>query len=232
MIFSSRAKNMGTKNIVIAILAIFSSLPFLVIFHVFGILFFIMPMSYLLSCNKYKIFDFIGFDRYKLPQLSLIDRLNCLYCSYANGLATYYQFKIRELFSFSGKVNLLTKIIMITLYPLFYLSTQIYRIHSTFTYNTVVFPIISYRPPSMKGVIKKEIKNRHFIKAKNALIGRLLRKERIFSIVLSNGLSAIETFWCPLKNYRNDAIIYPNHHSLFYDLEDKNDVVKLLRNFR
>lgn len=229
MIFSARAKKIGNKNIFIAVLSIFSSLPLLIVFHVFGILLFILPMSYLLSTHKYKLRNFIGFDRYKLPQLSLIDKLNCLYCSYANGLATYYQLKIKEIFLFDGNINILEKTILYGLYPFFYLSTKTYRIHSAFTYNKIVFPIIAYQPPSIKEIVKDELSNKRPIRANNSFIRKTLKKERIFSVVLSNGLSAIESFWCPLKNHHKHDVTYPKHHQHFYDLENKNDVIKLLK---
>jgi hypothetical protein len=33
--------------------------------------------------------DFLVFDREQLPYLNLIEKFNCLYCSYANGIAAY-----------------------------------------------------------------------------------------------------------------------------------------------
>ncbi len=35
--------------------------------------------------------DYIRLDRYKLPYLSMIEKVNCLYCEYANGLLHYAQ---------------------------------------------------------------------------------------------------------------------------------------------
>jgi hypothetical protein len=33
--------------------------------------------------------DYLVFDRHRLPYLNLIQRLNCLYCGYANGVLAY-----------------------------------------------------------------------------------------------------------------------------------------------
>lgn len=33
--------------------------------------------------------DYVVFDRHRLPYLNLIQKLNCLYCSYANGVIAY-----------------------------------------------------------------------------------------------------------------------------------------------
>ncbi len=35
--------------------------------------------------------DYIRLDRYKLPYLSPMEKFNCLYCEYANGLINYAQ---------------------------------------------------------------------------------------------------------------------------------------------
>jgi hypothetical protein len=36
-----------------------------------------------------KLGDYIAFDREKLSYLSIIDKLNCAYCSYVNGIFGY-----------------------------------------------------------------------------------------------------------------------------------------------
>lgn len=33
--------------------------------------------------------DYVVIDRHRLPYLNLIEKLNCLYCSYANGVIAY-----------------------------------------------------------------------------------------------------------------------------------------------
>ena len=38
---------------------------------------------------KVKLRQFVSFDREKLNYLSLIDKVNCAYCSYANGVYSY-----------------------------------------------------------------------------------------------------------------------------------------------
>ena len=35
--------------------------------------------------------DYIVFDRHKLDYLDIIEKVNCLYCSYVNGLVSYIQ---------------------------------------------------------------------------------------------------------------------------------------------
>ncbi len=35
--------------------------------------------------------DYLNFDRHRLPYLNMVEKLNCLYCAYANGLIGYVQ---------------------------------------------------------------------------------------------------------------------------------------------
>lgn len=44
---------------------------------------------YGITCVKRK--NYIKIDRYKLSKLSLIEKINCSYCGYANGLIAYVQ---------------------------------------------------------------------------------------------------------------------------------------------
>ena len=41
------------------------------------------------NINMVKRGDYIVFDRYQLPYLNTIEKINCLYCSYFNGLIAY-----------------------------------------------------------------------------------------------------------------------------------------------
>jgi hypothetical protein len=40
---------------------------------------------------KVKRSDYVTFDRGDLPYLNIIQQFNCMYCSYANGIAAYYR---------------------------------------------------------------------------------------------------------------------------------------------
>ena len=57
-------------------LDIFSTIFQFICFPVYGI-------------NKVKRSDFIVFDRHHLAYLNIFEKLNCVYCSYANGLLAY-----------------------------------------------------------------------------------------------------------------------------------------------
>ncbi|NTV23236.1 MAG: hypothetical protein HGA85_02570 [Nanoarchaeota archaeon] len=44
---------------------------------------------YMYGINKINRWDYIRIDRHRLMYLSMFDKLNCMYCGYANGLLHY-----------------------------------------------------------------------------------------------------------------------------------------------
>ncbi|HSX09594.1 MAG TPA: hypothetical protein VLF93_05550 [Candidatus Saccharimonadales bacterium] len=60
------------------------------IFLVHITIFFYQAVSFrLYGIERVKLRDYINFDREKLSYLSTIDKINCAYCSYANGVFAY-----------------------------------------------------------------------------------------------------------------------------------------------
>jgi len=60
----------------------------LLIMHVFIMLYQFICFP-LWKIQKFKLRNYIKFDRIKLNYLSISDKLGCTYCSYANGLVNY-----------------------------------------------------------------------------------------------------------------------------------------------
>ena len=228
MIFESRMRELGVRRSIIGAFSIYLSFPFLVLFHAVGICLFIAPVAMMLKLDKYRQNQFIVIDRYKLKSLSLIDKFNCAYCDYANGIATYYQYKIEEYFEYSGIIRRWKKILIYILYQPFMVSVNVYRWHAKYLYEDVVFPVIQHQPLSVKQAIKKISDKRCAIKANNKDIGRLLKKEMVFSVILSDGLSAVESYWCPIKHYNDKGKIYSEPHKQYFDPRKSNNVLSLM----
>jgi hypothetical protein len=215
MIFESRMRELGLRRSIIGAFSIYLSFPFFVFFHVFGICLFVAPVASLLKLNKYRQNQFIVIDRYKMKGLSLIDKFNCAYCDYANGVATYYEYKIEEYFEYSGDINWWKKII-------------IYTFYLPFIASVTVFPIIQHRPLSVMQAVRNIGDIKRAFKANNNLIAQLLRKERVFSVILGDGLSAIESYWCPIKHYIDEGKIYPERHKLYFDPRKRDSELSLM----
>jgi hypothetical protein len=228
MIFESRVRELGIRRSIMGAFSIYTSIPFLVLFHAVCICSFVVPVAMLLKLNKYKQTQFIVIDRYKLKSLSLIDKLNCAYCDYANGIATYYRYKIKEYFEYSGSINWWKKVIIYTLYQPYIVTLTVYRWHAKYLYEDFVFPSMDHRPLSVIQAVKKIGGSKHAFKANNDVIARLLKKERVFSFILSDGLSAIESYWCPIRHYIEEGKIYSEMHKLYFDPRKSDDEFSLM----
>lgn len=88
MIGKKRIQEIGRLKIYLSIPFIYIMIIPLVITHIF------LEVYHMICFRLYGIplvkrSNYIKFDRYKLNYLNFIDKLNCEYCSYANGLINY-----------------------------------------------------------------------------------------------------------------------------------------------
>jgi hypothetical protein len=67
---------------------IWGMLPPIVLLHVTAFIY--QAVSFrLYGIKRVKLRSYVSFDREKLSYLSFIDKINCAYCSYANGVLAY-----------------------------------------------------------------------------------------------------------------------------------------------
>ena len=107
------------------------------------------------------------------------------------------------------------------------MSVTVYRWHARYLYEEVVFPVIQHQALSVKQAVKKIGNKRSEIKAKNKFIGLLLKKEKVFSVILSDGLSTVESYWCPIKHYNVKGKIYSEPHKQYFDPCKNENVLSL-----
>lgn len=79
---------MKTARTLISIPFIWGVLPAVIIMHI-AIFIYQAICFRLYGIDRVRLRDFICFDREKLSYLAPVDKLNCAYCSYVNGLFGY-----------------------------------------------------------------------------------------------------------------------------------------------
>ncbi len=79
---------MKTARTLISIPFIWGVLPAVIIMHI-AIFIYQAICFRLYGIERVRLRDFICFDREKLSYLAPVDKLNCAYCSYVNGLFGY-----------------------------------------------------------------------------------------------------------------------------------------------
>lgn len=79
---------MKTARTLVSIPFIWGVLPAVIIMHI-AIFIYQAVCFRLYDIERVRLRDFICFDREKLSYLAPVDKLNCAYCSYVNGLFGY-----------------------------------------------------------------------------------------------------------------------------------------------
>ena len=86
-IFKVQFQRLGIARTVIGGLAMYSVFPFFVLLH-FGIaVIYNMVIARTHMLKPIPLSTYVIFDRHKIKELGYLDRLHCVYCGHANGLA-------------------------------------------------------------------------------------------------------------------------------------------------
>lgn len=206
---------MGFRNAAFGAFPLYLSIPFLFIFHVFSIEIYLnRVVGGLAGGRRSSITNYIlcGWDR--SCGLPLIDRINCAYCAYANGLSSFYVERIDEIFHYEGNFSALQKLALICAYPIYIVPFKIYKAHCWLIYERLVFPAIGQKNISLK-VAARQIDTRgQLLLPRNALLRTLLKEDALFAEIHRAGLAIIESFWCPIK-HRAQPKISPSHQGDF-----------------
>jgi hypothetical protein len=216
-VFGSHVKRIGFFRVFMGGFSMYISLPFIIVHHVLYLYVFSnFILFHLAGVPKLKFCNYIIIDRYRITQLPWFDRINCVYCGYANGIAMFWDAKLDQIdehdFSDSGGGHLvLTVLAMLLLYPV----SLIYKLQSYVVYDLVVSRFLGLHRVSVKelyGQLKteecgKRLKGFYAV----ILLGELLESRR-----LNNALEQIETAWCPFRHLDNrPEVVYPHYHSFF-----------------
>ena len=141
---------------------------------------------------------YIVIDRHKIRGLSLLDKFNCAFCDYANGLCVLFNTKLDHLNAFAGESGVVKKslllVLVIPLMPVL-MVIQFLGIH-------VIYDVLVSRPLGMRrrsvGATRRHLASIGYA-ASWGRLGRIaLRHEKNFALRLSSALEQVESAWCPL----------------------------------
>jgi hypothetical protein len=161
--------------------------------------------------------DHVFMDRGRIARLYWLDRLNCQFCAYANGLCTMLNTQLDHLAERRGGANAFqwtvagaAAVITAPLWILF----DLYTIR--FLYD---------------GIISRCLRMHRFSRADGRAVleagnyaGHLpptarfvLRAWKNSALALESLLEQIESAWCPLRHFEaREGIVYPRHHKRFF----------------
>lgn len=229
-IFGSHVKRIGFLRVLVGAGSMYFGIPSFIVFHFICLYCFLhLIASPVLGIPKIKLEDYLSFDRYKASSLPWFDRFNCLYCDYANGIATFFKVKIDQVNACHGRPNLFGTLIL-TVGCLLYLPVSIItQIQRLVIYDFLVSrPLGLHRLSSREALlrIKHDGIGQHF----HPFIRKIFINEVVWSMKLNNGLEQIETAWCPIKHFDvGPDFVHPKHHELFFDAHEIDKVKQAIQ---
>jgi len=229
MIFKEQLKRIGYWRMLIGGFGMYLSVPFLIMFHLINIKFFLgYVIGHTLAIPKLDIHRFLVIDRHHYSELSFMDKVNCVFCGYANGLAAYFEARMSQIYLYAGEVTGLKKLLFQIGLPIYKLSRLFYLIHGFLLYRCLIFKILNYGTSNLLDA-RSSIRNRGLpTKPKSEFIQKRMPDEIVFAVMWSDDLEQIESAWCPIKHIKKDAI-YPDHHANFYPIEDLGEAVAIIK---
>ncbi len=181
----------------------------------------------LFGLKRYRVGDYMLFDRGKVNRMRAFDKINCQFCAYANGTAKMWNDELDEL---SGadfkKGNILGKFVV----ALYALCLAVFLFFS-FIMSKILFVVIALflgMHIVKLGEIRAELKSANYAGGHSFVFRTLLRGAKLYAYSLQGNLEQIESSWCPLKHVETATSVTSAHHANFYDEDHLDEMIEVL----
>lgn len=230
-IFGSHAKRLGLTRVMFGGTCMYLSLPFFIIVHTTGLFLMIQcVLTPLFDLKRRDLRNYVIIDRHRISGLTLMDRINCMFCGYANGSLHFLNTWLDDVAERAADLHWFRRLVA-GLVLAFYLPIlailQVITLHLIYDL-LVAQPLGLHSMPRIAG-LRKLNGISTYTKIHFSPFSILLRFEKLFAIRLSFALAQIESSWCPLKHLdRRLEASYPEHHQSFFHADEVADMLATL----
>jgi hypothetical protein len=216
-VFGSHVIRIGLFRTFIGGVPMYLSLPIHALFHLFCLYIFSnLILQPLLKLKKLQFKNYIIIDRHKIVDLPWFDRINCVYCGYANGLATFFEARLDQVELWKGELSFSKKIILFFGLVIYIPFSYLHKLDHLMVYDFLVSRPLGLNRLSKKDAALQLKSPDNNTNIHTGLIYKIIHNERIFSLKFTNSLEQIESSWCPIKHYdERSEVVYPRHHENF-----------------
>lgn len=161
--------------------------------------------------------DHVVMDRGRIANLYWLDRLNCQFCGYANGLSTMLNTQLDRLAAANPNAGALrwavAGLAAVMTAPL-WVAFDLYTVR--FLYGGIISRCLyMHRFSWAEGAAVLEAGR--YAEHLPAPARTVLRTWKNSALALEMLLEQIESAWCPLRHYETrEGIVYPAHHKRFF----------------
>jgi hypothetical protein len=181
----------------------------------------------LFGLKRFRIGDYLLFDRGKVSRMRAFDRINCQFCAYANGTVKLWNDELDELSRADfSEGNALCKIIV----ALYSVCLAVFLFFS-FILSKILFVIIALflgMHIVKLGEMRRNLRATNYAATHSFVFRSLLRGAKLYAYSLAGNLEQIESSWCPLKHVETPTSVTSAHHANFYEQDRLDEVINVL----
>ena len=168
----------------------------------------------LFGLKRFRVGDYMLFDRGKVSRMRAFDKLNCQFCAYANGTAKMWNDELDELSKADfRKGNAFAKFV-VALYA--------HCLAACLFFSFIGMHIVQL------GEVRRELKESNYAGGHSAVLRTLIRGAKIYAYSLAGNLEQIESSWCPLKHVETATSVTSGHHKNFYEQDKLDEAIEVL----
>ncbi len=169
--------------------------------------------------------DHVLLARGRVAELFWLDRLNCQFCAYANGLCTMLNTQLDQLAAASprqGPVRWTVAAVAAVASAPSWVLFDLFTIHGL--YDLVISRCLRmHRTPRSEH--RAELEARGYADAHPPVARAVLSTWKISAMALSSVLEQIESAWCPLRHLESHpGVVVPEHHANFLPGADAEEL--------
>jgi hypothetical protein len=181
----------------------------------------------LFGLKRFKVGDYMLFDRGKVSRMRAFDKLNCQFCAYANGTAKMWNDELDELARADFRkgngfakfaVALYAVCLAIFLFFSFIMSKILFVIIALFLGMHIV----------RLGALRRELRETNYAGGHSIAMRTLIRGAKLYAFSLAGNLEQIESSWCPLKHVETATSVASAHHANFFGQDKLDEMIDAL----
>ncbi|KKS29033.1 MAG: hypothetical protein UV60_C0002G0017 [Parcubacteria group bacterium GW2011_GWA2_43_11] len=225
-IFRIHSKRIGIVRTLLGALLMYTTIPFFIFVHMSITIFFYKGiLRPLLGLPPLYTKNYIIFDRFAIRDLHWIDRLNCQFCEYANGLTVLMNAELEQVVQLK-KVSLIKSVLIgVYLIPqtvFFFIGLLLTSIPTA-----VLIKLLGLHRASYMRIHKCLIDDSYAGHFSTPFIS-FIRFYKVSAETIAYNLEQIESSWCPIKHLEMSNRVHPVHHGNFYARNDLNSAKRKL----
>lgn len=217
-ITTAHAERIGWARAIAGGFSMYLSIPVWIVFHLTIATFLYQKIFRpLLGTPAVLWKNHVLLDRHRVEGLVTIDKLNCHFCAYANGLTTMMNMEIDYLATFQGTLSV-WRYLALCLFGI--ISVPIILIGEIFAiqicYNLMVAPPLGLHRTSFFET-QKWLKQNNYAEQYPPFSQSIIHLAKNVFLRFSLLLEQIESAWCPIHHLeQREGIVTPKHHHNFF----------------